>query len=62
MRGSIYFNEGYDVDGVEEIVEQFKEADLWYREKEVRFIGTAERFQELVRAVKTVEEPKKVVP
>ena len=47
---------------VEEIVEQFKEADLWYREKEVRFIGTAERFQELVRAVKTVEEPKKVVP
>jgi hypothetical protein len=62
MRGSIYFNEGYDVDGVEEIVEQFKEADLWYREKEVRFIGTAERFQELVRAIKTVEEPKKVVP
>ena len=62
MRGSIHFNDNYDVDGVEEIVEQFKEADLWYREKEVRFIGTAERFQELVRAVKTVEEPKKVVP
>ena len=43
MRGSIYFNDNYDVDGVEEIVEQFKEADLWYREKEVRFIGTAEK-------------------
>ena len=62
MRGSIYFNENYDENGIEEIVEQFKEADLWYREKEVRFIGTAERFQELVRAVKTVADPKKVVP
>lgn len=62
MRGSIYFNEGYDVGGIEEIVEQFKEADIWYREKQVRFNGTAERFQELLRAVKTVAEPRKVVP
>lgn len=59
MRGRIYFNDDYDVDGIEEICEKFKEADLWYKDKTIRYIGTEERFQELLRAVKTVSEPRK---
>lgn len=59
-RARIYFNDGYDVDAVDNICEQFQEADLWYNEKVVRFHGSPERLQEFLRAVKTVEEVKKV--
>ena len=60
IRARVYFNDNYDVDAVEDICEQFHEADLWYDEKVVRFHGSPERLQEFLRAVKTVEEPKAV--
>lgn len=60
IRARIYFKENYDVDAIEEICDKFAEADQWYEERCVRFIGHPERLQELIRAIKTVEEPIKV--
>lgn len=62
MRSRIYFSDNYDKDGVDEICEKFKECELWYKEKFVRFNGSPERLQEFLRAVKTVAEPKAVKP
>ena len=56
----IYFRDGFDLDAVDEICERFCEADLWYDAKYVRFVGTSERLQEFIRAVRTVEEPIKI--
>jgi len=56
VRMTIHFRENYDVDAIEALVEEkFPEADLWYDDREVRFIGTAERSQELIRAIETIE-------
>lgn len=58
-RYDIHFKENYDVDGVDEICETFPEAQQWYKDKRVRFYGTAERCQEFLRAVATVAEVEK---
>lgn len=58
-RYNIYFEDNYDVDGVDEICEIFPEAQQWYEDKKVRFHGTAERYQEFRRAVATVAKIKK---
>lgn len=57
VRMVIGFPENYDEDAIDALVEEnFPEADLWYREKEIRFCGLAERSQELLRAVETICE------
>lgn len=59
MRIHLTDNSEYDV--VDELIEQkFPEADLWPAEREVRFAGTAERSQELLRAIEAVAEHDKV--
>ena len=56
VRMTIHFRENYDADAIDALVEEkFPEADLWYDDREVRFIGTAERSQELIRAIETIE-------
>lgn len=56
IRARIYFKGNYDVDAVDELLyEEFDEADQWYNDCCIRFHGTPERFQELVRAIKTIE-------
>ena len=56
VRARIYFKGNYDVDAVDGIIQNgFEEADQWYNEGSVRFIGTPERLQELLRALRTVE-------
>lgn len=55
IRARIYFKGNYDVDAVDNICEEFNEADQWYSDCCVRFHGTPERLQELVRAIRTVE-------
>ena len=57
----IHFKEGYDVDGVDEIVWDFAEAMHYYDDMEVRFFGTAERLEEFKRAIISVEEIEKIV-
>ena len=54
----IHFEDNYDVNAVDEICEQFMEAEQLYKEKVVRFYGIPERLQEFLRAVKTVAEVK----
>lgn len=57
VRMTIHFPENYDEDTIDALIEQkFPEADLWYREREVRFTGSAERSQELLRAIETISE------
>ena len=56
IRARIYFKGNYDVDAVDNICEDFDEADQWYQEGSVRFNGTPERLQELIRAIRTVED------
>ena len=56
VRTTIHFPENYDADAIEALVEEkFPEADLWYDNREVRFIGAAERSQELIRAIESIE-------
>lgn len=56
VRMTIHFRENYDADAIEALMdEKFPEADLWPREREVRFAGSAERSQELIRAIETIE-------
>lgn len=55
VRARIYFKGNYDVDAVDNICDRFDESDQWYNEGSVRFIGTSERLQELLRALRTVE-------
>lgn len=56
IRKNIYFRKGYNVDAVDEIVEKFHEAEQWYADNCVRFYGHPERLQELIRAIRTVED------
>lgn len=51
----IRFRENYDVDGVDEVCDRFNGADHIYDDKVVRFIGSPERLQEFIRALKAVE-------
>jgi len=51
----IRFRENYDVDGVDEVCDKFHESDQIYDDKVVRFIGSPERLQEFIRALKAVE-------
>lgn len=54
VRTTIHFPDGYDVDGIDDIVNGFNEAWHDYEEHTVYFNGSAERSNELVRAVETV--------
>lgn len=57
VRMTIHFPVNYDEDAIDVLIEnKFPEADLWYNEREVRFVGLAERAQELLRAVETISE------
>ena len=56
VRVDIDFKEGYDLEGVDDVCEDFVEATHWRGDNRVRFLGTPERLQEFIRAVKTVEE------
>lgn len=57
VRMSIHFPEDYDESTVYNLVENnFPEADLWAESREIRFVGTAERSQELLRAVEAIEK------
>ena len=57
VRMTIHFPETYDEDAIDALVEnKFPEADLWTREREVRFTGSSERSQELLRAIETIGE------
>ena len=58
IRARIYFKEGCDIDAIENICEGFDEADIFYAEPYIRFYGSPERLQELVRAIRTVENIK----
>lgn len=54
---TIHFPETYDEDAIDALIEQkYPEADLWPREREVRFVGSSERSQELLRAIETIGE------
>ena len=56
VRMTIHFPENYDADAIDALIENdFPEADQWYNDREVRFLGTAERSQELLRAIETFE-------
>lgn len=56
VRMTIHFPESYDGDAIDNLVEsEFPEADLWFNEREIRFMGSAERSQELLRAVEAIE-------
>lgn len=56
VRMFIHFPETYDEDAIDALVEEkFPEADLWYLEREIRFYGSAERSQELLRAVEAID-------
>lgn len=57
VRMTIHFPANYDEDIIDTLVEEkFPEADLWYGDREIRFVGAAERSQELLRAVEAVEK------
>lgn len=59
IKMDIYFNENYDYEAVDDICQNFEGATLWYDEGRLRFEGTPERCQELIRAIKTVETIRK---
>ena len=57
VRTTIHFPEGYDENTIDALVEaKFPEADLWNEDREIRFVGSAERSQELIRAVEATEK------
>lgn len=60
-RYDVYFNDDYDVDGVDEICDSFSEAQQWYGEKRVRFYGLPERLEEFKRAVTLVAKIRKII-
>lgn len=54
----LFFRDDFDINGVEEIVESFGDAaDLDTGLKIAYYSGEAERGQEFVRAIETVELP-----
>lgn len=56
VKMSIHFPENYDENAIDALIEKdFPEADLWYDDRTIRFLGSAERSQELLRAVETID-------
>lgn len=58
VRMRIVFPKDYDEKGVEKLIDDKfpDEADLWYNDRAVTFLGLAERGEELLRALNTIGE------
>lgn len=57
VRVRILFPVNYDEDTINSLVEQkFPEADLMFAQRTLVFVGSAERSQELLRAVRAVSK------
>lgn len=59
MRAKIYFSEDYDIDKIDELSEEYG-ADLWYKEREVRFKGTSERLEAFLAEICKISQPIKI--
>lgn len=60
MRANIYFSEDYDADKIDELCENYN-ADLWYRERKVRFKGTSERLEAFLAEICKISQPIKII-
>lgn len=60
MRANIYFSEDYDIDKIDELSEEYG-ADLWYKEREVRFKGTSERLEAFLAEICKISQPIKII-
>lgn len=60
MRAKIYFSEDYDIDKIDELSEEYG-ADLWYKEREVRFKGTSERLEAFLAEICKISQPIKII-
>lgn len=57
----ITLKETADYNAIDELIdEKFPEADLWYDQNEIRFVGSTERSQELLRAIDAIAGHDKV--
>ena len=55
VRLTIHFPDDYNEDAIDALIEQkYPEADLWYKEREIRFIGSYDRGQELIADVEDI--------
>lgn len=57
VRMKIHFPENYDEDAIDALLdEKFPEATLMYKDRLITFVGSAERSQELLRAIETIDK------
>lgn len=52
IRKHIILADDFDVDAVEDLYDEFNEVDYFYGDCFIRFYGTPERLQEVLRACK----------
>lgn len=61
VKFDIYFNDGYDVDLVDDVCVLYDEAELWYNDKRVRYFGSKERFEPFIKSLEIVGNIRKIV-